>query len=361
MNPEDPRWCRIPVFRELHDQWWRSRGSRLGQSTRAYSRDWERLLEAAGLVSGEDRAAAERDARRLAEVGWIEIQPPRFRPEAIEKVQVPVAVEWRLASLFGDPLPQEDGVHLWRTVAWEPELSFLRESRVAGTFGDWEAIHRFLSKGGRDRPIVPIKERSLEIFGDEKRLDALLATAPFRDGRVGLEVLRCRIVVEPLGWRRGPDGAQPVLVIENLATWDSYARWNERAGGFSAVVYGKGLVFAEAVAGLEDVFREVGGVRPMVYFGDLDPTGLEIPWRASRKSQERGWGPVLPHVWSYRRLLSVGVGREGVWEGDPIREEVLEWMGAMADPVRELFARGKRLAQEHVGWEELMRVGDPAV
>ena len=355
MNPEDPRWCRIPVFRELHDQWWRSRGSRLGLSTRPYSRDWERLLEDAGLVSGEDRAAAERDARRLAEVGWIEIQPPRFRPQAIERVQVPVAVELRLAGLFGDPVGQDEPASDWRGVAWEPELRFVLETRVGVPFEDLSAINRFLAGGGRERPIVPIKERSLEIFGDEKRLDALLATVPFRDGRVGLEVLRCRVVVEPLGWHRGPDTTQPVLVIENLATWDSYARWNERERGFSAVIYGKGLVFAEAVAGLEGVFREVGGIRPIQYFGDLDPAGLEIPWRASRRATECGWGPVLPHAWSYRQLLTVGVGWEGVWDGDPVREEVLEWMGELAGAVRELFGRGRRLAQEHVGWEVLMR------
>jgi len=342
------------VFQELHAQWWKSRGCRLGQTTRPYSRDWERLLEDAGMVSGEDRAAAERDARRLAEVGWIEIRPPRFRPDAIEKIQIPVAAEWRLANLFGDPIPQEDSGDRWGRVAWEPELRFLLETRLGGSLEDWEAINRFLAGGGRDRPIVPIKERSLEIFGDEKRLDALLATVPFRDGRVGLAMLRCRMIQEPLGWRRGLDASQPVLVIENLATWDSYARWNERERGFSAVIYGKGLVFAEAVAGLGEVFREVGGVRRILYFGDLDPAGLEIPWRASRKAKDCGWGPVLPHAWSYRQLLSVGTGREGVWDGDPAREEVVEWMGELAGAVRELFGKGRRLAQEHVGWEVLM-------
>ena len=34
-------------------------------------------------------------------------------------------------------------------------------------------LQEFFADGGRDRQPVPLKERSLQIFGDEKRLDAL--------------------------------------------------------------------------------------------------------------------------------------------------------------------------------------------
>src|SRR5204862_6747592 len=75
---------------------------------------------------------------------------------------------------------------------------------------------------------IPIKERSLEIFGDEKRLDSLLSTSLFRNGRLDWRLdLGCEIVGEPLGWKGGPveARAKPIIVIENAATWHSYCRW----------------------------------------------------------------------------------------------------------------------------------------
>jgi hypothetical protein len=353
MNPDDPRWREWPVLRELHDQWWSSRGGRIGGSQRPYSRDWETLLEDSGLVSAEARAEAERDVRQLAAAGLVVLRPPKHRPHLIERVLVPVEAELRLARLFGDPLvdpldrPDSAGMD------WEPELAFVRDGRTTLPLEDLRAINGFLAGGGRQRPLVPIKERSLQLFGDEKRLDALLATAPFRDGRISPETLRCSFVAEPLGWRRGPKSEGPVLVIENLATWDSYVRWNEQAAAFSGVVYGKGLVFADAVIRLTDIFQEIGGVRRVEYFGDLDPPGLEIPWRASRRAQAAGLPNVEPHLASYRRLLEAGAGREAAWEGDPAGAEAIQWLGELAGPVRELFARHQRLAQEHVGWELL--------
>ena len=68
---------------------------------------------------------------------------------------------------------------------------------VAGE--DLIKLNSFLSERREDRVDVPIKERSLEIFGDEKRLDALRNTVLFDDGRLTLEHLRCFAVAEPMG------------------------------------------------------------------------------------------------------------------------------------------------------------------
>ena len=353
MTPDDPRWREFPVLRELHDAWWRARGGRLGESTLPYSRNWDRLLEDAGLVSAELRTEAERDARRLAEAGLLRLRSPKYRPHLVDRVLVPVESELRLARLFDDPLEREDNGGELAGVVWEPELAFVGEERIGAAAEDLLALNRFLAEGGRNRPEVPIKERSLQIFGDEKRLDALVATALFRPGRLSLATLRSRLVPEPLGWHRGarPDG--PVIVLENAATWDSYRRWNERSPQFAAVIYGRGLSFVDAVGGVPDIFREVGGVRPIEYFGDLDPAGLEIPWRASRRAEAGGLPVVRPHGWSYRRLLELGVGREGPWDGEPVREEALHWLGESAALARDLFDRRRRIAQEHLGWEVL--------
>lgn len=113
----------------------------------------------------------------------------------------------------------------------------------------------------RSCEIVPIKERSLQLFGEEKRLDALLGSALFREGRLDeRRDLRCEMIGVPLAWKRGPveAAAQPILVIENAATWNSYCRWNTQHGQFSAIIYGEGNRFAEGVRYLSDLFAELG-------------------------------------------------------------------------------------------------------
>ncbi|MBX3745948.1 MAG: hypothetical protein KF833_11635 [Verrucomicrobiae bacterium] len=353
MTPDDPRWRTFPVLRELHDQWWRARGTGLGRHTRPFSRDWEQLLEAAGLLSADHRADAERDARLLAGAGLLRLTHDRRRPHLLQRVQIPLDAESRLATLFGDPLETEPSGPDPAAIDWEPELAFLRDARQNVALDDFVALNRFLATGGRLRPIVPVKERSIEVLGDEKRLDALLVTAPFRTGRITPSDLRCAPVPEPLGWRRGhrPDG--PVLVLENASTWDSYCRWDAAAPRFSALVYGKGLVFIDAVTRLHDLFAEIQGPRPIEYFGDLDPPGIDIPVRASEKAVAAGLPPIQPHLWSYQRLLEAGPGREGAWDGEPVRSESLSWLGPLAPAAHDLFARGLRLAQELVGWETL--------
>jgi len=59
-------------------------------------------------------------------------------------------------------------------------------------------IQRFLREGGRSAPIVPIKERSLDLFGDEKRLDALSATSLFAEGRLTCAPCQSDLSGEPL-------------------------------------------------------------------------------------------------------------------------------------------------------------------
>ncbi len=353
MTADDPRWRALPVLRELHDQWWAARGGCLGEAQRPFSRDWEELLEAGGLRSAEQRQEAERDARLLEAAGLVELRLVKYRPNLIKTIRLPLAAEPRLASLFGDVTEADPAEAALAGVDWQPELAFLANARVAVAAGDLLRLNEFLTAGGRERPLVPIKERSLQVFGDEKRLDALLATVLFRTDRLSLSALRCELVGEPLGWRRGPKPGGPLLILENAATWHSYCRWNEACGRFSAVVYGKGFVIAESVRFLAEIFRELGGHCPVEYFGDLDPPGVLIPYRASVLARELGLPPIEPHLWSYRRLLELGRGQEADYEGEAVNPAVLAWLGELAEPVAALFAAGKRLAQEHVGWEFL--------
>ena len=79
-----------------------------------------------------------------------------------------------------------------RAIPWSPELRFLATIRVFVPLTDLLKLQEFFARGGRERLFVPIKERSLDMFADEKRLDQLVrGSALFGNGRLTLEALRC--------------------------------------------------------------------------------------------------------------------------------------------------------------------------
>lgn len=353
MNP-----TRLPIAATLFAQWQRVRGARTEPAQRPFARAWEALLEDAGLTAATERNEAERDARSLAAAGWVELRSVRYKPHLLERVLIPTAAEERWRIAFGFVPPSDEEARQIREFPWETRLAFLRESRLNIPFAELKQLHDFLaanpSSAGNDS--VPIKERSLAIFGDEKRLDALANSALFRNDRLDLKRdLRCEVVGEPLAWKRGPAeaAARPVIVIENAGTWHSYCRWNVERKLFSAVVYGCGNRFVDGVRYLPDLFSELGGPHPLLYFGDLDPQGLLIPQEASARAEAAGLPRIAPHLWSYRQLLAHRPGRGQPWDGDAPAPAVCDWLDDLAEPVRQLFAQKQRLAQEFVGWELL--------
>ena len=347
----------MPVACELFTQWQRARGARAQPATRPFSRGWEDLLEDAGLLSAIERQAAEQDATALAGAGWLEVKPVRYKSHLIARVIIPLAAEIRWQEAFGFVPPSDEEARQIREFPWVPALGFVREARLNLPFSELRQLNEFLQQSQEERPVIPIKERSLQIFGDEKRLDLLLASALFRppDRLDARRDLRCELIGVPLAWKRGPmdASAQPLIVLENAATWHSYCRWNAERKLFSGVVYGDGNRFVDGIRYLPDIFSEIGGPRRILYFGDLDPQGLLIPQEASARAQAAGLPAVEPHLWSYRQLLALGAGQGQPWEGEPPSSTLCDWLGELADTVRHLFAAGQRLAQERVGWEVL--------
>lgn len=356
---------RSTLAQELFAQWRAARGRPSTAAVRAFSRDWEELLEAAELWSAIERREAEADVRALAKEGWLELRSVRARPHILERITLPLAQEPRWGAAFGFAPPSDAAMRRIREYPWVSALEFLRSTRINLPFDDLVAIHKWLARTPVRPEPVPIKERSLEIFGDEKRLDTLGPDAAlFFPDRLPWEALAVIEVREPLAWKRGPDRAadQPILVLENAATWHSYDRWNAGHAVFSAVVYGGGNRFRDSVEFLAEIFRELGGPRRVWYFGDLDPAGLSIPRVASERAVARGLPPIEPHGWSYRQLL--GLGRECAGNREPaddvceLNEADLAWLPVpeLREEVAGLLRSSRRLAQEHLGWRQLQRL-----
>lgn len=230
-----------------------------------------------------------------------------------------------------------------QAILWRPELGFAREIGALHR-DELLAIQEWLRASGGSAPQVALRERSVEIFGDEKRFDALLGTQLFRKGRLTLELLRCYlpqvpIYVVPLH----PAVAGPLLVVENHTTFHTLCRWNEAHRYYRAVAYGGGAAFVASCLSLTQHLDDSDSTGELLYFGDLDPKGLWIPARAAENNL-----PIHPEAGLYRGLLHAAETNSRLptrqFSFDPA---VLEWLPPeLRLPVARHFDEGRRLPQE---------------
>jgi len=289
----------------------------------------------------------------LREQGHLQLPVHRNLWDTTPEPALPQWVQLAAPAPAGPPIDH-------RAIAWPPELALLvDEPRIApDVLQDLLKIKRFLAEGGRQREPVPQRERSVEILGDEKRLDVLVRSRLFRRISRVSELLRIREVPVPIVWEPGPDDANghSVLVLENLHTYDSFRRWNAREGAYLAVVYGGGKAFAGMLDDLVRIVFDLGALE-IEYFGDLDVEGLNIPAAAAH-----GVGdiPLVAAARWYELLLARGGDLEVPDVPAPVPAFALAWLPEHLRPgVQQLLTAGRRLPQELVGWEQL-RMLSPA-
>jgi hypothetical protein len=236
---------------------------------------------------------------------------------------------------------------------WRPELAFAADLGVSWQ-GELLAIQEWLRNGGTAASPVALRERSVEIFDDEKRLDSLLGTQLFTGGRLSLDLLRCYLPSVPIYVVSAPsDGAKlPLLVVENHTTFDSLCRWNEVHRRYSAVAFGAGAAFIAACSSLQAHLSGPACSGEVSYFGDIDPKGLWIPARASCDAGIR----VKPDEALYSLLFAKGRNRwpspKEPFSFDP---QVLEWLPLIfRHDAEALFKKGRRLPQELVSLSDLL-------
>ena len=242
--------------------------------------------------------------------------------------------------------------------AWLPALAFAADERHPVRRADLQAINAFLvSVRGRVSIPVPTRERSLQIFGDEKRLDDLRkGELALFEGRVTLDDLGCYTVAPPLPYESPPKRVpgRPILVLENYHSYDSFCRWNRDAALYAAIAYGGGNAFRQGAGNLDDLIDRAQAAGAM-YLGDLDPAGVRIliGVNARRQAEER---PTLqPHYGLYGWLLAHG--RRRPLEKAPADELVRSLRDAfsadLANALVELWSEGQRIPQESFGLEQL--------
>ena len=265
-----------------------------------------------------------------------------------ERVRNPPLPLWVTLVREREEVPREN----FSKVPWVPELGFWTELKPAQLVAA-KVINEFLLRRRGGLTLVPIKERSLEVFGDEKRLDALRVGNTLFSGRLALSTLGAFVVPLPLPYRMVPAPGRPVLVVENHNSYWSFGEWNQRTRRYSAVVYGAGEAFRSTGAALGHVLREVDGAG-VLYLGDLDPKGIGIPLdfnRAAGLEEPR----VLPALGWYAWLLDHGYRRGKPECQSAPGQAAVDWLGTeLGDALGEVWRLGQWLPQEALGIEQLL-------
>ncbi|MFD3400094.1 Wadjet anti-phage system protein JetD domain-containing protein [Kribbella sp. NPDC058693] len=197
----------------------------------------------------------------------------------------------------------------------------------------------------KEQDVLPLRERSLQIFKHEKELDRLLSTGVFGPGRLTLELLRTFRTHPPLPSVRIGNG--PVLlVVENDNTFNSIrSTLATNPGPVGHLAWGAGGAFEASVRSC----GELAGITRIRYFGDLDVDGLRIPRNAATTAAEGALPSLLPANGLYRRLLRTESEQPG--QRPALSDEassLTSWIpdSSLRADIVDLLGRGVRIPQE---------------
>ena len=246
-------------------------------------------------------------------------------------------------------------------VVWHADLDWVALAEDTGLVSSAErrflaAINAWLPN--RRGVVVPLRERSLEIFGDEKVLEGWVLGPLFGPGRLSFRLLECEPCWPPVEQR--VFGPGDWLLVENYTTYVSIARTAARQGFTGRIVWGSGLQVGTRLLTLATT-----GERPPAcwYFGDIDVGGFRAARLAVERARELGFGPVAPARGLYRLALAHGRDRltRGTGRaGQELVRWVHEWLGEPLDEtVTAIVRSGDRIVQENVGTEVLAALTVP--
>lgn len=252
-------------------------------------------------------------------------------------------------TLSSAPRPQATGVGVGHP--WRPELEWAHELRLtADEFAVLTAVQTYRRDRPASPPAIPHRERSLAVFGHEKRLDRLVRGRLFDGDRLSLALLDCWWAPPPLALQHLNDDG-PIVVTENSSGYHSLPAALD--GHVGVIAYGSGGSFAQSVASL----AAFGATRPVLYIGDLDVEGVAIPQRAAAAAADAGVSVPVPfaELWAALVEAAPDVGQPAEPVPAEVAAELCEWFGptALAKEVRRLLELGVRVAQEALTGEVL--------
>jgi hypothetical protein len=300
------------------------------------------------LVTAPDRFG------RLAEAVDELVARGVIEPSATRRRRQGVAVPAHVRVVGNRrPLPPDNPA---RRFPWVAEMAWAASGprRPPAQQENLERLSRWIA-ANRGRPVVPTRERSLEVLGDDKLLDDLLTGVlsghPATVEALAVEPVHPPMAVAPVRGASGND----VLVVENGTPFSSARRAAEHhaAAGrpvrYAWIGYGAGHQLGAIVPSLL-------ALRPAAvdYFGDLDPNGLTIAAAAAARRPSIALPPLRPAHRLYELLLAHGRPQPAPRCPLTWPEAGLAWLGATAaTQLHERLGDTHWLAQEWVGVEIL--------
>lgn len=211
------------------------------------------------------------------------------------------------------------------------------------------AVNRWLP-GAEDALVVPMRERSWHLVGDDKALERLRFGRLFGPGRLSMELLCCRATGPPV--HQLVLGPGPWLVVENWSTFESLGSTAARCGFSGRVIFGSGNQVATRLAALADANERPA--RPVLYFGDIDGGGVRAARLAATVARQLDWPPVEP----CRPLYALALESPHRLADTPAAGHSVDWArtwigGTLGDQVADCLASGRAVRQEGVGLEAL--------
>lgn len=310
---------------------------RLDAIWRLWAQSAPRLIGAVSQATELDKAL-----RELAERGVVELPTAAWdnstTPPLPRSILIPAA--------RGDKRERR-----WTTFAWRRELGWAASlpSLSEPLFNDLVAINTWLARTSGAVPALPLRYRSAEIFGDEKRLEALARTSLFDADRLSLDLLGAVRRAAPLPAAivgNGPD----LLIVENSDTyWAAVDVLRELTNQpIGRIAWGSGQTFPAQISTLA---VDVAGRGPLTgrcwYWGDLDPAGLRIAAAAHAEGLASGVAPVLPaaDLWAAMSVRPVQHAGTVDWS----KAEGRNWLGdELWDRITSVREAKGRVAQEAV-------------
>lgn len=214
------------------------------------------------------------------------------------------------------------------------------------------AVNRWLPSAETAR-IVPLRERSWQLTGDDRALERHRRGRLFAPDKLTLALLRCRVTWPPVQQRVHGPGRW--LIVENWSTFESLSIAGDQAGFDGRLIFGAGNQVGTRIAALDDT-----GERPdvpLLYFGDLDAGGVKAAQLACTVAREVGW----PEVHPCRPLYALAMRSPHRLRIAPVAAATVGWArdwigGTLGEQIAHCLARGAAVRQEAVGLEVLASV-----
>ncbi len=239
---------------------------------------------------------------------------------------------------------------LWRNFPWHPDLQWVLQLRTLAS--DQVAFLMRVNEGvveGWFAQQECFKYRSLQLTGDEKRLERFLKGILFSPDCLTLEMLGCERDALPLATEHISseatmiifENAAPFMLARSIAATTSSSRFGRLAYGAGTQVLKAAAYFAMIDPPLQEI----------LYVGDLDAEGLKIASDLKRLSKSVS----VRHAHEFYRAMVKSANDLGAPEGWPVKHERIpetseSILSVLPSDLRQkvgtLVASGRRIPEE---------------